>query len=85
MRYADAGYVDALDEAAVKGIRRFDVPSERDGAARVVFHVSLAIGGEGLALPSPSSRAETRDPCSRRFCRAKLPDTRLNGSSLSRG
>lgn len=28
MRYADAGYEDALDEAATKGIRRFDVPSE---------------------------------------------------------
>ncbi len=28
MRYADAGYADALDEAEAKGIRRFDVPSE---------------------------------------------------------
>jgi len=28
IRYADAGYEDALDEAAVKGIRRFDVPSD---------------------------------------------------------
>ncbi|MCX5567932.1 urocanate hydratase [Kaistia nematophila] len=28
MRYADAGYEDALDEAAAKHIRRFDVPSE---------------------------------------------------------
>jgi urocanate hydratase len=28
MRYADAGYEDALDEAETKGIRRFDVPSE---------------------------------------------------------
>lgn len=29
MRYADAGYEDALDEAAAKGIHRFDVPSEK--------------------------------------------------------
>ncbi|MCX5520737.1 urocanate hydratase [Kaistia defluvii] len=29
MRYADAGYEDALDEADRKGIRRFDVPSEK--------------------------------------------------------
>jgi len=29
MRYADAGYGDALDEAAKKHIRRFDVPSEK--------------------------------------------------------
>ncbi|WP_336801410.1 urocanate hydratase [Kaistia sp. MMO-174] len=28
MRYADAGYEDALDEATAKHIRRFDVPSE---------------------------------------------------------
>ena len=28
MRYADAGYADALDEAEAKSIRRFDVPSE---------------------------------------------------------
>ncbi|BCP56167.1 urocanate hydratase [Kaistia sp. 32K] len=29
LRYADAGYEDALDEAARKGIQRFDVPSEK--------------------------------------------------------
>ncbi|WP_018184782.1 urocanate hydratase [Kaistia granuli] len=29
LRYADAGYEDALDEAAKKGIQHFDVPSEK--------------------------------------------------------